>query len=174
LQLLLIADFSLRRLFSRTDLFCFQRLTKTNFEGRRTRTNSPLCCLLYITLGRPDRKPRLPTVGCYATNTGHPTVGCHATQQYRSGERIHVFDYGCLVTTDSSQTRHNIIIQQDMQMTLQFPQTVSEVLQTDLGIVQQWCHRTNMPINTKNMVIILSRDRALIDGVRIGKSLLNS
>jgi hypothetical protein len=36
LKLLLIADFSLRRLSSRTDLFCFQRLTKTNFEGRLT------------------------------------------------------------------------------------------------------------------------------------------
>jgi hypothetical protein len=28
-----------------------------------------LCCLLYVTLGRPDRKPGLPTVGCYATNS---------------------------------------------------------------------------------------------------------
>jgi hypothetical protein len=85
------------------------RLTKTNSEGRRKRTNSVLCCLLYITLGQPDRKSGPSTVGCYATNTGHLTVGCHATQQYRSGERIHVFDYGCLVTTDSCQTRHNII-----------------------------------------------------------------
>jgi hypothetical protein len=88
-----------RRLTSETD---WRRLTP-KADGRGL-TNSALCCLLYITLGRPDRKPGLPTVGCYATNTGHPTVGCHATQQYRSGDRIHVFDYGCLVTTYFSQT----------------------------------------------------------------------
>jgi hypothetical protein len=34
-------------------------------------------CLPYITLERPDRKPGLPTVGCYGN------------QEYRSGERIH-------------------------------------------------------------------------------------
>jgi hypothetical protein len=65
----------------------WRRLT-SKADGRGL-TNSALCCLLYITRGRSDRKPGLPTIGCYATNTGHPTVGCYATQQYWCGEHIH-------------------------------------------------------------------------------------
>jgi hypothetical protein len=52
-------------------------IPKTNW--RRLRLTRALCYLLYITLGRPDRKPGLPTVGCQATNTGLPTVGYHGT-----------------------------------------------------------------------------------------------
>jgi hypothetical protein len=74
-----------------------RRLTKTNFEGRRTRINSVYCL------------PFLNTASNNG-NTGPPTVGYHATQQYQSGERIQVFDYGCLVTTNSSQTSHHIYI----------------------------------------------------------------
>jgi hypothetical protein len=43
-----------------------------------------------------------------------------------------------------------------------FPQTMSEVLQTDLGIVLQWCDRTNFSINPNMMVIIpFSRKRGI-------------
>jgi hypothetical protein len=35
-----------------------------------------------------------------------------------------------------------------------FPQTMSEVLQTALGIVQQWCDRKNLSISLNEMVIM--------------------
>jgi hypothetical protein len=35
-----------------------------------------------------------------------------------------------------------------------FPETLSEVLHTALGIVQQWCHKTNLSINPKKTVIV--------------------
>jgi hypothetical protein len=41
-----------------------------------------------------------------------------------------------------------------------FTQTVSEVLQTALGTVQQWCERTKMSINpSKTVVIPFTRKR---------------
>jgi hypothetical protein len=82
------------RLTSRTALVWLRRLTdalipetQLTHSGSRdwlTKTKTrALCCLLYITLGRPDRKPGLPTVGCQATNTGLPTVGYHRTNNTR-------------------------------------------------------------------------------------------
>jgi hypothetical protein len=40
-----------------------------------------------------------------------------------------------------------------------FPHTVSEVLQTALGTVQQWCDRTKLSINPKEAVIPFTRKR---------------
>jgi hypothetical protein len=37
-------------------------------DGRGLRLARALCSILYITLGRPERKPGLPIVGCQATN----------------------------------------------------------------------------------------------------------
>jgi hypothetical protein len=35
-----------------------------------------------------------------------------------------------------------------------FPNTVSELLQEALGVVQQWCDRTQLSMNSQKMVIV--------------------
>jgi hypothetical protein len=35
-----------------------------------------------------------------------------------------------------------------------FPNTISDVLQEALGVVQQWCDRTQLSINPQNTVIV--------------------
>jgi hypothetical protein len=52
-----------------------------------------------------------------------------------------------------------------------FPHTVSEVLQTALHTVQQWCKRTNLPINPNKMVIIRFTKKRNIKGLK--KPILN-
>jgi hypothetical protein len=47
-----------------------------------------------------------------------------------------------------------------------FPQTVSEVLQTALGTVQQWCKRTKLSINPKNTVVIPFTRKRNIKGLK--------
>jgi hypothetical protein len=53
----------------------------------------------------------IPTVGCYAINTGRPTVGCYATNSTGVvSVSMEIFKYDCLVTAALSQTRHNIFL----------------------------------------------------------------
>jgi hypothetical protein len=47
-----------------------------------------------------------------------------------------------------------------------FPQTVSEVLQTALHTVQQWCERTKLSINPNTTVVIPFRRRRNIKGLK--------
>jgi hypothetical protein len=47
-----------------------------------------------------------------------------------------------------------------------FPQTVSEVLQTALYSVQQWCERTNLSINPNKTVIIPFTRKRNIKGLK--------
>jgi hypothetical protein len=47
-----------------------------------------------------------------------------------------------------------------------FAHTVSEVLQTALGIKQQWCDRTNSSINPNKMVIIFFTRKTDIRGLK--------
>jgi hypothetical protein len=50
----------------------------------------------------------------------------------------------------------------DIAISGKFPQTVSEVLQTALHTVQQWCERTKLSINPcKTVVIPFTRKRAI-------------
>jgi hypothetical protein len=88
-------------------------------------------CLPFITSGCPSANTGLTTVGyhsnatmpsgsismetfdhrCKATNTRLLTLGYHATRQYRVVRvSMEPFDHGCIVTTASSQTRHNIFM----------------------------------------------------------------
>jgi hypothetical protein len=51
-----------------------------------------------------------------------------------------------------------------------FPQTVSEVLQTALCTVQQWCERTKLSINpNKTVVIPFTRKRDIKEPILFGK-----
>jgi hypothetical protein len=84
-------------------------MLKTNW--RRLRLTRALCCLPYITLGRPVRKPGGHTVGCYATNTARPTVGCYATNSTGVvSVSMEIFNYSCLVTAAFGQTRQYYIM----------------------------------------------------------------
>jgi hypothetical protein len=57
-------------------------------DRRKLKTDSALCCLLYITLRRPNRKP------------GFATVGYQATRQYRVvSVPMETFDHGYVITT---------------------------------------------------------------------------
>lgn len=47
-----------------------------------------------------------------------------------------------------------------------FPQTMSEVLQTALGIVQQWCDMTDLSINLNKMVIMPFTRKRDIKGLK--------
>jgi hypothetical protein len=47
-----------------------------------------------------------------------------------------------------------------------FPQTLSEVLQTDLHTVQQWCERTKLSINPNKTVVIPFTRRRNTKGLR--------
>jgi hypothetical protein len=47
-----------------------------------------------------------------------------------------------------------------------FPQTVSEVLQTALHTVQQWCERSKLSINPNKTVVILFTRRRNIKGLK--------
>jgi adenylate cyclase len=47
-----------------------------------------------------------------------------------------------------------------------FLQTVSEVLQTTLGTVQQWCERTKLSVNSNKMVVIPFTRKRTIKGLK--------
>jgi hypothetical protein len=47
-----------------------------------------------------------------------------------------------------------------------FPQTVSEVLQTALGFVQEWCDRTGLSINPSKKVIIPFTKKRVLKGLK--------
>jgi hypothetical protein len=47
-----------------------------------------------------------------------------------------------------------------------FPQAVSEVLQTALGLVQQWCDRTGLSINPSKMVVIPFTKKRVLKGLK--------
>jgi hypothetical protein len=50
---------------------------------------------------------------------------------------------------------------------VKFPQTVSEVLQTTPGLVQQWCDRTGLlSINPSKMVIIHFTTKIVLKGLK--------
>jgi hypothetical protein len=118
------------------------RLEETNSEGRRTRTNSVFCLPFFNTASNNG-------------NTGLPSVGYHATQQYRSGERIHVFDYGCLVTTDSSQTRHNIYIYIYIYIVTYYGWLVWQITWRGFGLGTWFIHYGDLQLQMATQVTII-------------------
>jgi hypothetical protein len=51
-------------------------------------------------------------------------------------------------------------------MSGKFPQTVSEVLETVQGTVQQWCERMKLSINPCKMVVITFNRKRIIKGLK--------
>jgi hypothetical protein len=47
-----------------------------------------------------------------------------------------------------------------------FPQTVSEVLQTALGLVEQWCDRTGFSINPSKTAVIPFTKKRVLKGLK--------
>jgi hypothetical protein len=47
-----------------------------------------------------------------------------------------------------------------------FPLTAFEVLQTALGLIQQWCHRTDLSINPGTMVVIPFTKKKTLKGLK--------
>jgi hypothetical protein len=47
-----------------------------------------------------------------------------------------------------------------------FPQTVSELLQTALGLVQQWCDRTGLSINPSKTVVVPFTKKRVLKGLK--------
>jgi hypothetical protein len=47
-----------------------------------------------------------------------------------------------------------------------FPQRVSQVLQTALGLIQRWCDRTNLCISPSKMVIIPFTKKKALKGLK--------
>jgi hypothetical protein len=47
-----------------------------------------------------------------------------------------------------------------------FPSTVSEVLQTILGLIQQWCDRTDLSINRSKMVVMPFIKKRTLKGLK--------
>jgi hypothetical protein len=47
-----------------------------------------------------------------------------------------------------------------------FPSTVSEVLQTALGLIQQRCERTDLSINSSKNIVIPSTKKRALEGLK--------